>query len=302
MSRCGRSASVVVGISTHNRSELLRKAIRSALDQSHRPLRVAVVDDGSSDETPMLRGEFPSVDWERMDHAQGYVPARNRMMLNASEDYYVSLDDDAWFLAGDEIALAADVLDADPNVAAVAFDIISPDQPTPGKRGSIAEVSLFIGCGHVLRLSAVRQMGGYCEFPRPYGTEEKDLCLRLIDAGYQVVKLNGVHVWHEKSVIARNLASQHASGVCNDLTFVVRRVPLALLPPMITYKLASHILFAVRCGLIGSCLRGIGAFAATCAAAWSTRHPVRLSSLVRYQSLMKSPSDVVTTDLPSKHR
>jgi GT2 family glycosyltransferase len=292
---------VVVGIATHNRAELLRTAIRSALDQSHRPLRVAVVDDGSTDETPMLQGEFPTISWERVDHAQGHMRARNRMMLNASEDYYVSLDDDAWFLAGDEVALAVDVLDASPNVAAVAFDIISPDQPIPGKRGSIAEVPLFIGCGHVLRLSAVKEMGGYCEFPRAYGAEEKDLCLRLIDAGYRVVKLNGVLVWHEKSVVARNLASQYASSVCNDLIFVVRRVPLALLPPVITYKLALHILFAVRHGLIGSCLRGLSAFAATSVNAWRTRHPVRLSSLVRYQLLVRSPSDAVVTDVPSKN-
>jgi GT2 family glycosyltransferase len=237
-----------------------------------------------------------------MDHAQGHMRARNRMMLNASEDYYVSLDDDAWFLAGDEITRAVDVLDASPNVAAVAFDIISPDQPLPGKRGSIAVVPLFIGCGHVLRLSAVKEMGGYCEFPRPYGTEEKDLCLRFIDAGYRVVKLNGVHVWHEKSVVARNLASQHASGVCNDLTFVVRRVPLALLPPVIIYKLALHFLFGIRHRLIGSCLRGVGSFAATSVDTWRTRHPVRLSSLVRYQSLLKSPGDVVATVLPAKHR
>jgi GT2 family glycosyltransferase len=272
------------------------------LDQSHRPLRVAVVDDGSTDETPMLQGEFPSVDWERVAHAQGYVRARNRMMLNANEDYYVSLDDDAWFLAGDEIALAVDVLEAKPNVAAVAFDILSPDEPTHGKRGSIAEVPIFIGCGHVLRLSAVKEMGGYCEFPRAYGAEEKDLCLRLIDAGYQTVKLHGVHVWHDKTMIARDLALQHTSGVCNELTFAVRRVPLALLPPVITYKLASHILFAVRYGLIGPCLRGIGAFAATCVDAWRTRHPVRLSSFARYQSLVKSPSPAVIAHFPSNHR
>jgi GT2 family glycosyltransferase len=281
-------ASVLVGIVTHNRSELLRRAVQSALVQSYRPLRVAVVDDGSTDETPMLQSEFPTVDWERMDHPQGYVRARNRMMLNAPEDYYVSLDDDAWFLAGDEIALAADILDAQTNVAAVAFDIISPDRPVPGKRGSIAVVPLFIGCGHVLRLSAVKEMGGYCEFPRSYGVEEKDLCLRLIDANFKIVKLNGVHVWHEKTMVARNLAAQYASGVCNDLTFVLRRVPLVLLLPVLAYKLALHIRSATEYGRLGPCLRGICAFFGASFGVWRTRHPVRLSSLVRYQSLVNS--------------
>jgi GT2 family glycosyltransferase len=295
----GQGAPVVVGISTHNRAVLLRKAIRSALDQSHRPLRIAVVDDGSSDETPMLAREFPTIGWERVDPAQGYVRARNHMMLTAGEEYYVSLDDDAWFLAGDEIAVAVGVLEACPNAAAVAFDILSPDQPIPAKRGSIAIVPMFIGCGHVLRLSAVKELGGYCESPRPYGAEEKDLCLRLIDAGYQTLKIAGVHVWHDKSAIARDLALQHASGVCNDLTLAVRRVPVALLAPVIGYKLLSHLMFAVRRGLLSPCIEGIGAFVAAAVDAWRSRRPVRLASLVRYHTLAKSPGKFAGRDLPS---
>src|SRR5437870_7445202 len=114
MSTCD-PASVVVGIATRNRARWLRKAINSALAQSHRPLRIAVVDDGSSDETPSLRPEFGSVAWERWDGGQGYVRARNWMMLQASENYYVSLDDDSWFVRGDEIALAVDFLQRHPN-------------------------------------------------------------------------------------------------------------------------------------------------------------------------------------------
>ena len=43
------NARVVVGIATHNRCDELRKAIASALDQSHASLRVTVIDDASSD-------------------------------------------------------------------------------------------------------------------------------------------------------------------------------------------------------------------------------------------------------------
>src|SRR5262249_51037374 len=152
-SQARANASVVVGIATHNRVGELRKAIASALDQSHAPLRIAVIDDASSDQTPALCDEFRTVSWERWDQVQGYVRARNTMMLGAAEDYYVSLDDDSWFIRGDEIAIAIDFLERHPDTAAVAFDILSPDRPQPISRGPRQSVAMFIGCGHVLRLS-----------------------------------------------------------------------------------------------------------------------------------------------------
>jgi len=288
----GGTASIVVGIATHNRPDVLRKAIGSALHQSFVPLRVAVIDDASSDETQTLCHDFKSVSWERWEQGRGYVRARNRMMMSAGEDYYVSLDDDSWFVQGDEIAIAVDFLDRHPNVAAVAFDILSPDRPQQVPRGARRSVAMFIGCGHILRLSTVKKLGGYTEFPGMYGAEEKDLCLRLIDAGYQIVKFDGVHVWHDKSSLARDIPRQHRSGVCNDLTLTLRRVPLAFLLPALAWKVPSHIAFALRTGLLRPCLRGFRDFVFAAAAVWRARHPVRLSSMVRFRALTRSPREV----------
>jgi glycosyltransferase involved in cell wall biosynthesis len=285
-------ASAVVGITTHNRAGELRKAIASALEQSHAPLRVAVIDDASSDETPELRDEFETVSWERWGKKQGYVRARNKMMLNAAEDYYVSLDDDSWFIRGDEIAIAVDFLERHRETAAVAFDILSPDVPQPVARGSRLSVATFIGCGHVLRLSTVKALGGYAEFPGTYGAEEKDLCLRLIDAGYQIVKFEGVHVWHDKSSLARDIPRQHCSGVCNDLALTLRRVPLVFLLPIMAWKILSHIAFALRKGLLRACLQGFRDFVMAAADVWRTRSPVRLSTLAQYRMLTKLPREV----------
>jgi GT2 family glycosyltransferase len=282
-------ASVLVGIATHNRAEILPKAIRSALDQSYKPIRVAVIDDASTDGTPSVRSEFPEIAWERRDGSEGYLRARNHLMLTANEDYYVSLDDDAWFIEGDEIAVAVELLERNKKVAAVAFDILSPDQPALRERDARSSVSLFIGCGHVLRLAVVKELGGYSEFPGTYGAEEKDLCLRLIDSGYDIVKLHGVHVWHDKTSTARDLARQHSSGVCNDMTLTMRRVPFGLLIPILCYKLVSHMVFAFKHGLLRSGARGVFHFALVAGEAWRSRRPVRPSSFARYQALTKSP-------------
>jgi GT2 family glycosyltransferase len=288
-----KKPSVVVGISTYNRADVLRKSIQSALDQSHHPLRVAVIDDASTDATPSLRPEFPAVSWERFATNQGYVRARNKMMLTAPEDYYVSLDDDAWFLAKDEIALAIDYLERHPNVAAVAFDIVSPDRPNSNNRGKKTSVALFIGCGHVLRLSLVKKLGGYGQFPGSYGVEEADFCLRLIDAGYAIVRLEGVHVWHDKSMVARDTERQLRSSVCNDLTLTIWRYPNELVLQVLAWKIMSNLLFAIRRGSVRASLLGMKDFVRSGRAAWRSRFPVRRTSIARFRSLNKEPMEVV---------
>jgi GT2 family glycosyltransferase len=225
------------------------------------------------------------VQWTRWDANQGYVAARNHLMLSSTADYFVSLDDDAWFIEGDEIALAVDLLERDREVAAVAFDILSPDRPAPASRRPFASAGMFIGCGHVLRLTVVRQLQGYASFPGTYGGEEKDLCLRLLDAGYKIVLLPGVHVWHDKSLTARDLAAQHRSGVCNDLTLTLRRAPLALLPFALAWKLVRHLQFAARTSLVAQYWAGVLGFLRSSRASWRGRQPVKLSTLSRFSKL-----------------
>lgn len=288
-----KSPSVVVGISTFNRADVLPQSIQSALDQRYRPLRVAVTDDASTDGTSDLAPQFPHVSWTSFPQNRGYVVARNKMMLEAPEDYYVSLDDDAWFLEGDEIALAVEYLEANPTVAAVAYDILSPDRPQQQPRGQRRFVASFIGCGHVLRLSAVRDAVGYTRFPGGYGVEEQDLCLRLLDSGHHIVEMRGVHVWHDKSMVARDEGRQYRSLLCNDLSLTVMRFPTRLLPLALAWKLVSHMAFAVRRGLVGAYFGGLRDMAKAWAGAWAARRPVRSASIARYRALARSPEPAV---------
>jgi glycosyltransferase involved in cell wall biosynthesis len=281
-------ASVVVGIATRNRAALLGKAIESAQNQSHRPLRVAVIDDASDDGTQHLRDWFPRAAWQRSDRPCGYVIARNILMLGAEDKYFVSLDDDAWFIQGDEIALAVEHLERHPRTAAVAFDILTPDRCNACRRGTVTQVGMFIGCGHVLRLSVVRAIGGYRPFPGSYGGEEKDLCLQILDRGYDIVRLDGVHVWHDKTPLARDIARQHRSGVCNDLSLAVRRTPSALLCTALAWKFARHLAFAGRTRLLVPCLLGFGDFFRQIHPIWSSRAPVGVATLARFRALCRS--------------
>jgi GT2 family glycosyltransferase len=271
--------SVLVGIVTHNRAEILPKAIASAFAQKGCRIRVAVIDDCSTDATPELARQHAAVEWTRWEPGRGYMAARNLWMLSNGVDYFVSLDDDSWFMEEDEIALAVDLMEKQSNVAAVAFDILSPDRAEAVKRQSAQPTNIFIGCGHVLKLKTLRLVGVYDAVPGSYGGEEKDLCLRLIDAGYLIMAMPGVHVWHDKTSVARDFAAQHRSVVCNDLVMTVRRTPAWLLPLFLPGRCWRHFSHAWQHGMMDAFLQGMSMFLQALPAALRTRKAVSARAL-----------------------
>lgn len=282
-----KSKSVVLGIVTRNRASILPKALKSLNEQVHSPDRIVVVDDASDDATPSVEDSFPDVEWHRWATPRGYLAARNFMMETAGEEFYASLDDDAWFLDGDELALALETMHQDPKIGAVAFDILSPDRPERQKRDGRREVASFIGCGHVLRLRAIRAVGFYLPAPGFYGGEEKDLSLALLDSGFKVVKLNGVHVWHDKTLVARDIPLQHRSGVCNDLAMALRRTPLILIPFALAFKFFRHFQFSLKHDLLKPCLWGFVAFIKATPMLWRSRRAVKASTLKNFMRLTR---------------
>jgi glycosyltransferase involved in cell wall biosynthesis len=277
------TARILVGITTHNRAAVLPRAVASALDQSGVQLRVAVHDDGSTDATTTLARGYGEVEWTRSDQPLGLRAVRQRWMQRTDADFFVSLDDDAWFRHGDEIAVALHHLEADPALAAVAFDILSPDAPEPQPRREPNLKSMFVGCGHMLRLSAAQAVGGYAEMPGPYGAEEKDLCLRLADAGHRIAFLPGVHVWHEKAWGNRDQAALHRSGVCNELVMTTRRCPLPDVLLVLPLKVVSFALFWLRQPKYRRAgWDGLRDFLRLRRVVWRSRQPVRRTTFWRF--------------------
>jgi len=274
---------VLIGITTYNRAEILAKSIQSALDQNFPNKEVAVFDDASTDDTPRLKKRFPQVRWLRVETNQGYLVGRNALMRETDADFYLSLDDDAWFMTRDEVSIGVDLLTKHPDVAALAYDILSPDRPNAASRTQPTPTHMFIGCGHMLRLTAVREVGYYTPNPGSYGSEEKDLCVRLLDHGYELLFLHGVHVWHEKTMQSRDVEAQHRSGVCNDLVFALRRCPLPLALWLIPGKVVSQLRFGISNGLVRPCLKGIALFFRSIPRVASTRRAVSTQAFNEYR-------------------
>jgi GT2 family glycosyltransferase len=283
------SGVVLVGIVTRNRHRVLPKAVESALRQTYPGVQVAVLDDGSEDDTLQLRSKYPSVRWIRWEQSRGYLEARNYLMRESSADFYLSLDDDAWFMNNDEISVAVQHMEANPKVAAAAFDILSPDREEPSPRSQPLPTHLFIGCGHILRTSAVRECGFYVPGPGPYGSEEMDLCIRLLDRTWDIHFLPGVNIWHDKTTIARDSAVQHRSLVCNDLAFAARRCPFPLVFGLVLVKVINHLRFSAANHMLRSCFAGFGLFCRRALEVWRSRDPVHPRAFAEFLRRSRKP-------------
>ncbi len=86
-----------VVIPAYNRADTVGRAIQSALDQTHAPLEVLVVDDGSKDSTPEIIASFGEpVRLIRQENG-GAPVARNTGIRAAKGDWIAFLDsDDYW--------------------------------------------------------------------------------------------------------------------------------------------------------------------------------------------------------------
>lgn len=85
--------SVSVVITTHNRAQLLPRAVRSA-QQAGSDLEVIVVDDCSTDETPEVCRNLAGIRYVRLSSNKGLSNARNVGIAESSSEYIAFLDDD----------------------------------------------------------------------------------------------------------------------------------------------------------------------------------------------------------------
>jgi len=108
---------VSVVIPTFNHGRYLARALRSALTQVTPPAEVIVIDDGSTDETPQVVQQFPSVRYICQAN-RGPSAARNRGIAEATGRWIAFLDADDWWLP-DKISLQLHAAATHPEAALI---------------------------------------------------------------------------------------------------------------------------------------------------------------------------------------
>ena len=254
----GDPAATIV-ITTRNRKEDLRQALRSAFAQDV-AVEVIVTDDASEDGTQdMVREEFPAVRILRSDQCLGLIVQRNRAGDSASCDIIFSLDDDAAFGSSDTVRQTLTEF-SDARIGAVAIPhvdtqtgrIVNPQAPDDGQIWCVAS---YTGTAHAVRRDVFLALGGYREDLVHQG-EESDFCIRMLAAGF-VTRLGRAPFLQHYESPRRSFTRMDHYGRRNDLLFAWRHAPAVWLVPHLLATTWNGLRSAAACGRWRSQIGGI---------------------------------------------
>ncbi|MDB9250752.1 glycosyltransferase family 2 protein [Halorubrum ezzemoulense] len=185
-------ADVSVVIPTYNRSEFIKGAVETALNQTYEDLEVVVVNDGSTDDTRSELGAYEDrsdVTVLHNDRNQGISYSRNRGTKFAEGEYICILDDDdRWEPEKVEKQVSLmEQLGTDYAVVYTGGVVIDDDrnvvqQFNPSRSGDIypevlARWKLNPHSGHMIRKACFEDVGGFD--PDLVSGVDWDLSIRL---------------------------------------------------------------------------------------------------------------------------
>jgi GT2 family glycosyltransferase len=228
---------LTIGITTRNRPAALERCVRS-LARLHPLAGRALIFDDASDQPvePLVTTAAPAgigVRVIRDDRAVGNIAGRNRLVQEAEAPFVLLLDDDAVIFERAPIERAMEVLASDPRVAAVAFAQGEadgrpwPEQMQPSQARGPVYVPAFIGFAHLIRRDTFLALGGYRESLVFYG-EEKDFCVRALDAGHRIVYLPDAIVGHVPDPGGRSASRYVRFVIRNDCLYSLYNEPWPL--------------------------------------------------------------------------
>ncbi|MCY4504865.1 MAG: glycosyltransferase family A protein, partial [Hyphomicrobiales bacterium] len=175
---------ISVILATHNRAELLARALHSIAQQTHQNWELIVVDDGSSDTTPDLlkahAAKEPRLRIVRQKNA-GPAAARNAGIQAATADL-IALQDDDDMSPPHRLETCAAAMRAHPQWDALEHAFLFCDRKGKPSRRSGRRIRLFF------RRALWQRIGGYRPFFR--SQEDLDFQMRAEEAGVQVGALN----------------------------------------------------------------------------------------------------------------
>ncbi|MEM7035280.1 MAG: glycosyltransferase family 2 protein, partial [Chloroflexota bacterium] len=206
-------------ITTYNRSHCLNELLHRlntmfSVELKAGTTEILVFNDASTDNTETICVNYQDrIRYFSTPHNVGLIEARRRLIDAANGEYLVSLDDDSCFVDLDALDTIREAFEQYPTCAVLAANVAVPK--TPGGQAPLDYVPFkapgFIGCGHVLRSSAVKDIGSYPQFLKGYGAEETILTLRLFEGGYDVIFLPHLRVYHGEDWSNRPIIQERAS-------------------------------------------------------------------------------------------
>ncbi len=202
---------VSIIIPTYNQSEFLAEAIESVVGQTYQPIELIVVDDGSTDQTPMVIEKYPGRLVAMHQQNSGAAAARNLGASKAKGDYLVFLDGDDK-LDPNYLPEAVKLLEEHPE-AGFCYPSVSYFGEMAGMMdvGEFDRDRLLIGnyivIGALLRTEVFRQSPGFPDWPGGY--EDWAFWLGLVKTGVTGIWLpKPYYLWRRRRGTRNDITRQ----------------------------------------------------------------------------------------------
>lgn len=230
-------------ITTKNRLEdlvITFEKIRHLIDRPD--VECVVFDDGSSDGTSnYIAQNHPEIILHFNKVSKGYLYCRNKMLNETRADYAISLDDDAHFITHQPLELIEEFFNKNPKAGLLGFRVFwskeSPERVI--SRDLPVKMKSFVGCGHVWRMSAWREIPNYPEWFEFYG-EEDFASYQLFKKNWEIHYLPEVLVNHRVDIKARKKGSDYSLRLRRSLRsgwyLYFLFLPLSLIPKKMIYS------------------------------------------------------------------
>ena len=292
---------ISVGIATRNRRGSLLRCLTSLSLVADMIDEVLVVDDTSDEPLGDLGAEIPPIIAAKLQvivqpGRQGPIVARNTTVRLARSECVLLMDDDAYVLDAAAIRRGVDVFRLHGDIGAVAFAQAEADGAAwpaamqPAIATGACYVPAYIGFAHLLRRSVFLRLGGYLEPLHFYG-EEKDYCLRLLNAGYSVVYVPEARIAHVPDRSGRSASRYLRYVIRNDCLSALYNEPLPLPVATVPLRLMRYASMR-RHGRVndpGGLTWILRELVNALPSAWHNRRPVAWRTFVRWRKLRTSP-------------
>lgn len=276
---------ISVVITTRNRRDELNRALKSCFSQTGVSYEVLVFDDASDDGTDsMVREEFPQCRLIRCDERAGLIVRRSQSFHEANGEFVLSLDDDAYFTHPETLVMVCQLFAREPKTAAWGLKYYEPAKPA--KMSTLADGALircYIGCAHALRREVARDLGGYPDFLVHQG-EERDLCIRLINEGWEIRFAETPPIVHLCSPFRDNWRMFYY-GYRNLVLFNWMRTPLRYFPSRLAIDIGQLVVYRFQLRTIPAKIWCIGAGFVNILRYWGKRQPVSLEAYQKFRQL-----------------
>ena len=285
---------VSVVIATKNRPDSLDRLLRSLRDQDYRPSEVLVVDDGSE---PPIQEVPRNVKTFRNPTSLGMAGARNLGIRHARGEFIAIFDDDVEVKDQTLLSRAVALAQKLPDWGAIGFRQLRPGGE-PHEMQPVVSVmpcytGVFLGYGHLLRASALKQVGPF-ESLFGFYYEEMELSLRLLDAGYSIIYDPSLSVTHYQDERGRDQTRIFRLMLRNTILTGFLRCPWWCVPLIMLAALARHVRWTGHFGRVD--FRGIGwSIGETVRAVpyvRTNRRPIAFSTMQRKRRLMRQPLQI----------